>query len=119
MLIEFTVSQQLDGLYGALIIRRGPAAREKIMLLAPQPRRLMSLQPSPVTDLTVSGLKLTVLDIGNGSATERIRLINAAALDCPLSIVGDTRIVALDGNAIEPIDVRHFLLYPGLYNIYN
>ncbi|KAL0272319.1 UNVERIFIED_CONTAM: hypothetical protein PYX00_005343 [Menopon gallinae] len=108
-----SVSQQLDGLYGALIVRRGPETREKVMLLAPQLQQLTSFRSSPLNDLTVSDLKLTEHHIGNGSTTERIRLINAAALDCPLSIISDTVITALDGNPIKPTDAHHFLLYPG------
>ena len=47
---------------------------------------------------------------------KRIRLINAAALDCPLYIFVNFipfKLMSVDGKNIESIDVTSVLLYPG------
>lgn len=116
------VSQQADGVYGSLTVR-GPQddpSLERILLLSSRPPTPLS-RHSHLHPPTPSELLLN--DQNNGFILQvhygrkyLLRLINANAYNCPvlLSISGhDFRVLAADGNPVEPTVGRHIFLFPG------
>ncbi|XP_015428531.1 PREDICTED: laccase-4-like [Dufourea novaeangliae] len=116
------VSQQGDGVYGSLTVR-GPQddpSLERILLLSSRPptplSRYSHLHPPTPTELLLNGQsKELTLKVDHGGRY-LLRLINANAYNCPvrLSISGhDFRVVAADGNVVQPVTGRHIVLFPG------
>ncbi|XP_033301008.1 uncharacterized protein LOC117206108 isoform X2 [Bombus bifarius] len=116
------VSQQADGVYGSLTVR-GPQddpSLERILLLSSRPPTPLSrhshLHPPTPSELLLNGQNNgSILQVHYGRKY-LLRLINANAYNCPilLSISGhDFRVLAADGNPVEPTVGRHIFFFPG------
>ncbi|CAL7947016.1 unnamed protein product [Xylocopa violacea] len=116
------VSQQGDGVYGSLTVR-GPQddpTSERILLLSSRPATPLSqhshLHPPTPRELLLNGqTNGTILRVKHG-AQYLLRLINANAYNCPvlLSFSGhDFRVLATDGNAVQPTTGKHIVAFPG------
>ncbi|XP_050578733.1 uncharacterized protein LOC126916712 isoform X2 [Bombus affinis] len=116
------VSQQADGVYGSLTVR-GPQddpSLERILLLSSRPptplSRHLHLHPPTPSELLLNGQNNgSILQVHYGRKY-LLRLINANAYNCPilLSISGhDFRVLAADGNPVEPTVGRHIFCFPG------
>ncbi|XP_017796383.1 PREDICTED: laccase-4-like [Habropoda laboriosa] len=116
------VSQQADGVYGSLTVRglQDDPTLERILLLSsrsPTPlSRYLHLHPPTPSELLLNGQKSgTILKVDHG-ARYLLRLVNANAYNCPvvLSISDhEFRVLAVDGNKIQPTTGRHIVSFPG------
>ncbi|XP_076674764.1 uncharacterized protein LOC143372472 isoform X2 [Andrena cerasifolii] len=117
-----SVSQQGDGVYGSLTVR-GPQddpSLERILLLSSRPPTPLSrhshLQPPTPTELLLNGqIHGTVIKVEHGRRY-LLRIANANAYNCPtrLSVSGhDFRVLAADGNVVQPVTAKHVVLFPG------
>ncbi|KAF3424591.1 hypothetical protein E2986_12629 [Frieseomelitta varia] len=115
------VSQQGDGVYGSLTVR-GPQndrSLERILLLSSRPSiplsRYSYLHPPTPRELLLNGQNNgSMLRVHYGTKYF-LRVINANAYNCPvlLSISGhDFRVLAVDGNPVEPTMGRHVVSFP-------
>ncbi|XP_012175905.2 laccase-3 [Bombus terrestris] len=116
------VSQQADGVYGSLTVR-GPQddpSLERILLLSSRPptplSRHLHLHPPTPSELLLNGQNNGFILQVHYGRKYLLRLINANAYNCPilLSISGhDFRVLAADGNPVEPTVGRHIFCFPG------
>ncbi|CAD1479322.1 unnamed protein product [Heterotrigona itama] len=122
------VSQQGDGVYGLLTVR-GPQndrSLERIFLLSSRPSiplsRYSYLYPPTPRELLLNGQSNgSILRVHYGTKYF-LRLVNANAYNCPvlLSISGhDFRVLAIDGNPVEPTMGRHIVSFPGIDDAWN
>ncbi|XP_076228194.1 uncharacterized protein LOC116430687 [Nomia melanderi] len=116
------VSQQGDGVYGSLTVR-GPQddpSLERILLLSSRPptplSRYSHLHPPTPNELLLNGQSDGIVVKVDHGLQYLLRVINANAYNCPvrLSISGhDFRVVAADGNLVQPVTGKHIVLFPG------
>ncbi|XP_076380029.1 uncharacterized protein LOC117229336 [Megalopta genalis] len=116
------VSQQGDGVYGSLTVR-GPQddpSLERILLLSSRPptplSRYLHLHPPTPSELLLNGQSNGVVIKVDHGGRYLLRVINANAYNCPvrLSISGHNfRVVAADGNRVQPVTGKHIVLFPG------
>ncbi|XP_076233348.1 uncharacterized protein LOC143178508 [Calliopsis andreniformis] len=116
------VSQQGDGVYGSLTVR-GPQddpSSERILLLSSRPPTPLSrhshLHPPTPTELLLNGQnREAILRVDHGQQY-LLRLINANAYNCPIRFstsAHDFRVLAADGNLVQPVTAKHIVLFPG------
>ncbi|XP_072943842.1 uncharacterized protein [Epargyreus clarus] len=128
-----SVAHQSDGVYGSIIVDQPQplephvslydydrGEENTLMIAAKFPSLLTGIiedlsQVLP-TSLAINGnedrSKLFVIP----GYAYRLRLINAAAIECPLLLNVDRHdmmVIATDGKPVKPVSTRHVLLYPG------
>lgn len=122
LIFEKLVFQQMDGLFGALIIREfsKEISKDEIFIFSPRLKKLQTLQNDMESNIEVVDINIHQVENYEVNQDEhtvkRIRLINAAALDCPLNIFVNFipfKLLSVDGGSVKSIDVTSVLLHPG------
>ncbi|KYN42603.1 Laccase-1 [Trachymyrmex septentrionalis] len=120
-----SVSQQGDGVYGSLVVRGlqdDDLSRERTLVFSsrssvPLTRlRHASLSPPTPDELLVNGQAQQAIVRVKHGFRYLLRLINANAHDCPISLSAhghSLEILAADGNPVQSMTGTHVVLFPG------
>lgn len=127
----YSVSHHIDGVYGALNVNQPSPfephsplydydrSQENTLLMSTVFTKLFTASLGDLKEIRPIGIEINgqnnyKIFLMEGY-TYRLRLINAIAIDCPLTVSIDYHeltIIATDGSNVKPVVVKKVLLYP-------